>query len=145
MDIEIKNMSINDLEKVKNTLNSSFDDFWSYDILKDELSSENSKYIIALNNCEIVGFAGVKIVADQADIMNIVVKKSFRKKGIGYLLLNNLISICIELKVNSIFLEVDENNLPAISLYEKLGFERVGIRKNYYNNHNGFLYCLNII
>ena len=58
-----------------------FDDFWNYNILKDELLAENSKYIIALSNNEIVGFAGIKILLDEADIMNIVTKKIYKKQG----------------------------------------------------------------
>ena len=144
MDIEIKNMLISDLENIKKNLTTDFDDFWTYDVFKDELLSKNSKYIIGLIDSEIVGFAGVKIVDDQADIMNIVVKKSCRKKGIGFILLNELINICTNLNVSSIFLEVNENNLPAISLYKKIGFEQVGYRKNYYHNDSGILFSFNI-
>lgn len=140
MNIKIKNMDIEDLENIKNILETDFDNFWNYNILKEELLSENSHYIVAIIGSEIVGFAGVKVVAGQADIMNVVTKKSFRRKGVGTLLLNNLISICNALKVSSIFLEVNENNAPAILLYEKLGFKKVSIRKNYYNNENGIVY-----
>ena len=76
MNIEIKNMDIEDLENIKNILESNFDNFWNYNILKEELLSDNSHYIIAIIDSEIVGFAGVKVVAGQADIMNVVTKKS---------------------------------------------------------------------
>ena len=140
MDINIKNMNIEDLENIKEILTTDFDDFWNYSTLKEELKSDNSKYIIATLNSEIVGFAGIKIAGDQADIMNIVTKKSFRKKGIGTLLLNSLISICKDLNLSSIFLEVNQSNYPAILLYESFGFKKIGIRKNYYKNNDGFVY-----
>lgn len=139
MNIEIKEMNKSDLEKIKNILQTDFDDFWSYNILKEEIGAENSKYVVAVANGEIVGFAGLKIVADQADIMNIVTRKNFRRKGVGTLLLKKLITICKDFKLTSIFLEVNEENIPAITLYEKFGFKNVGIRKNYYKNKNGIV------
>lgn len=145
-DIDIEEMSLNDLEKIKDILISDFDDFWNFNILKEELESPNSKYIIVkTNDDEIIGFAGIKILVDNADIMNIVVKKSWRNQGVGNLLLNNLISICKDLNLLSLSLEVNEDNLPAIHLYEKVGFKQVGLRKNYYQDKNGIVMSYKIM
>ena len=136
--IDIKEMSLEDLESIKDILISDFDDFWNYNILKEELESPNSKYIIAkTNDGEIIGFAGIKVLVDNADIMNIVVKKSCRNQGVGNLLLDSLISLCKDLNLLSLSLEVNEDNLPAIHLYGKFGFQQIGLRKNYYNGTNG--------
>ena len=146
-DIDIEEMSLNDLEKIKDILISDFDDFWNYNILKDELESPNSKYIIAkTNDGEIIGFAGIKIIINTADIMNIVVKKSWRNQGVGNFLLNNLVSICKDLNLLSLSLEVNEDNYPAIHLYKKFGFKNIGLRKNYYKNNDGIVmeYSLNV-
>ncbi len=137
--IIISFMSLNDLEIIKDILNSDFDDFWNYNILKDELQSKNSKYIIAKSNNEIIGFAGIKVILDEANIMNIVTKKSYRNKGIGALLLNNLIDLCKNLGLISISLEVNESNLIAIHLYENSGFRKIGSRKHYYENNTAIL------
>jgi len=139
MNIEIKKMNKNHLEEIKENLEVDFDDFWNYNILKEELSSDSSKYIVAITKSEVIGFAGIKFALDQVDIMNIVTRKDYRNKGVGTLLLRELISICKEFKANSIFLEVSEDNEPAIKLYKKLGFENVGIRKNYYKDKNGIV------
>ncbi len=139
MNIEIKKMNKNHLEEIKENLETEFDDFWNYNILKEELSSDSSKYIVAISKNEVIGFAGIKFALDQVDIMNIVTRKNYRNKGVGTLLLRELISICKEFKANSIFLEVSEDNEPAIKLYKKLGFENVGIRKNYYKDKNGIV------
>lgn len=144
MDIKIEKMSLNDLENIKNILISDFDDFWNYNILKDELESENSIYIVAKSNNEIIGFAGIKILLDEADIMNIVTKKIYRNQGIGTLLLKNLISISKNLNLHSLSLEVNEENKTAIHLYENLGFKNIGIRKNYYKSKNGKIMALNL-
>ena len=139
-EVQITEMSLFDLENIKDILISDFDDFWNYNILKEELESSNSKYIIAkTNDGEIIGFAGIKIIVDTADIMNIVVKKSWRKQGVGNLLLSNLISICKISNLSSLSLEVNEDNLPAIHLYEKVGFKKIGLRKNYYNWKDGII------
>lgn len=144
MDIKIEKMILTHLEKIKTLLISDFDDFWNYNILKEELESENSKYIIAKLDDEIIGFAGIKLVMDEADIMNIVTKKSYRNQGIGTLLLENLISICQNLNLSSLSLEVNEDNQTAIHLYKKLGFKEIGIRKKYYKNKNGIIMTLTL-
>ena len=77
---EIDYMCINDLEHIKDILESDFDDFWNYNVFKSELENQNSTYFVAKSNDEIVGFAGVLVVLDEADITNIVVKKDFRGK-----------------------------------------------------------------
>ena len=141
--IQISEMFLFDLDNIKDILVSDFDDFWNYSILKEELESPNSKYIIAkTNDGEIIGFAGIKIIVDTADIMNIVVKKSWRNQGVGSLLLDNLVSLCKNLSLFSLSLEVNESNLPAINLYKKFGFKQVGVRKNYYQDKDGMIMSL---
>ncbi len=66
--------------------------------------------------------------------MNIVVKKDKRNLKIGSKLLEEILNIAKELKAKTITLEVNENNLPAIKLYQKYGFQEKGLRKKYYNN-----------
>lgn len=142
MNIKIDRMNLDDLKSIKDILSLEFDDFWNYNILKDELESKNSKYIVVKDiesNDEIVGFAGIKIFIDEADIMNIVVKKDYRNKGIGSLILENLILLCNKSNLKSLSLEVNEKNIPAINLYKKFEFKNIGIRKNYYKDENGII------
>lgn len=139
MNIKITPMTLTDVNTIKNNLISDFDNFWTYQILKEELESENSSYLIARMNDEIIGFAGIKVVLDEADIMNIVIKKNYRNQGVGTLLLENLISLAKRLNLKSLSLEVSEKNLPAIHLYQKFGFESLGVRKNYYQDKNGII------
>ena len=130
--MEIKEMTISDLDSIADNLQTNYDDFWTYTVFKSELENNNSKYIVAKQNNEIVGFAGIWIAIDIAHITNIVVKKDLRKQGIGTILLQELIKLCKELKMNEVTLEVNENNSKAINLYKKFGFEQVGLRKKYY-------------
>lgn len=130
MNILIEKMSKPDLDFIN--LNE-FDEFWNMNMLIEELDSNSSFYVIAKYDNTIVGFAGINIILDEAHIANIVVKKNMRKKGIGSKLIEALIDEAQKNTV-SITLEVNETNLPAISLYEKYGFQKLGKRKKYYNN-----------
>ena len=129
--IVLTDMNISDLENLNI---SEFDDFWNIDILRDELTSETSQFICAKYENKIVGFAGIKIVLDEADLMNIAVRKDYRRQGIATLLLNHILTICKEKCIKTIHLEVNEENFSAISLYQKFGFEECGRRKQYYDN-----------
>ena len=94
-------------------------------------------YLVAKNeNNIIVAFAGIWKVLDEVHITNIAVRKDFRNQGIGSKIFENLLELAYSKDVTSITLEVSENNIPAIKIYEKFGFEKVGFRKNYYGNNN---------
>jgi len=144
--IEIMTMRLSDLEEIKPILQEDFDDFWNYEIFKGELANNNSSYLVLRYDDEIVCFGGFKKIIDTADIMNIVTKKSKRNMGFARLILNELINIAKEENLKYITLEVNENNKPAIHLYEIFNFKQVGLRKNYYKGtDNAILMTLNII
>lgn len=135
MEINISTMTLDDLDQIKDILQSDFDEFWSYDILLNELSSSNSKYIVAKNKDNtIIGFAGIKIILDEAELMNIVTKKDMRHFGIATSMLNYLLSVCKENNIKLIHLEVNTQNTIAINFYKKYNFVEVGLRKKYYDN-----------
>ena len=112
--------------KFGNILQNEFDNFWNTNILKQEILNENCRYIVAKSDeDEILGFAGILINVDVVEIMNIVVKKSHRKKGIGCKLLEELIKLSKQIDLNVLDLEVNSKNEPAINLYKKLGFQEI--------------------
>ena len=131
--IEILKMSLKDAEDIKEILTIEFDDFWNYNILKQEIEKEDTVYFVAKEDEKIVGFAGFWIAPDDIEITNIVVRKNERKKGIGTLLFDKLIKEAENTGKQEIFLEVNENNIFAINLYKKFEFEEIWIRKKYYN------------
>ena len=132
----IDKMKISDFELIKNNLKSDYDDFWSKEALEQELLNENRIYILAKNENtnEILGFAGISVIFNEAELMNIVVKKDKRKHGIGKALLEKIINICIENNIEVVKLEVNENNISARNLYKSCGFIQTGKRERYYNN-----------
>lgn len=132
--IKISTMMLNDLEQIKENLQTAFDDFWNFEIFKEELANTNSMYLVLKYENEIVSFGGIKFILDEADIMNIVTKKDKRNQGFAKFLLNELITMAKEQNCKTITLEVNENNLPAIKLYKDFKFKEIGKRKNYYKN-----------
>lgn len=143
MEIIISRMTLSDLLQIKDILISDFDDFWNFDVFRSELENENSKYLVAKSDSEIVGFAGIWKAVDDMHITNIVTKKSKRNTGIGSKLLEKLIELSKKENLFSLTLEVNENNIYAIKLYEKYNFKKIGLRKNYYpQNENAIIMTL---
>lgn len=124
-------MNLGDFQEIEPIYNLEFDDFWKSQNLKSELQNVSSKYIVAKENGEIVGFAGIWYSVDDAHITNILVRKSYRNKGIGSLLLEKLIELAKT--KTSLTLEVNTKNEIAQKLYLKYGFKNLGIRKKYYD------------
>lgn len=142
--VEILKMKYADLLKIKDILQTHFDDFWNFNVFASELQNGNSTYFIAKDEKqEIIGFAGVWNDGFNRHITNIVTKKDKRKLGIASKLLEKLIKFSKENKSETLTLEVNENNIPAIKLYEKYNFKKVGVRKHYYSqNENAIIMTL---
>lgn len=140
----IEKFTLSDLDLIKDVLETDFDDFWNYNILKKELQNDSSIYLCCKVNSEIVGFAGISIVLDTAELNNIVIKKIQRGNGYSTVLLKELINIATQKKCKFFNLEVASNNKIAINLYKKFGFEQVGIRPNYYNKDDALLLTLKL-
>ena len=144
--IQILPLTEEDIHTISPIFASEFDEFWNIDILKNDFKNENSTYLVAKLHNEIVGFAGFLKVVDEANLMNIVTKVNKRQLGIGSKLLSAVISEAKKQNCTSITLEVNANNLPAIHLYEKFNFKRIGLRKKYYNNtDDAILMSINLL
>lgn len=131
--IIVLNMDRDDLEYIINNL-EDFDDFWNENLLKSEFENENTTCIVAKINKEVIGFASLWEPPFEIHINNIVVRKDMRNRNIGSLIMEELLSISKKKGKEELTLEVSEKNIPAIKLYEKFGFEKIGVRKKYYNN-----------
>lgn len=83
----------------------------------------------------IIGFAGCWIMADEIHVTEIAVRGDYRNRGIGHLLLISMIELGMKYKANCATLEVRLSNTSAQALYEKFGFEKVGLRKAYYSDN----------
>ena len=107
---------------------------WSRNMLAEELDNLLSAFLVALDDSgRVVGYAGVQVVLDEGYINNIAVEEAARKHGVASALLDVFVRFGA---VNLAFLtlEVRKSNAPAIALYEKFGFQQVGIRKGFYSH-----------
>ena len=110
----------------------SIDVAWSESQLRDLIGRENVIARVGLLDCVPVCYYSFNIIFDEGEINNLSVKKSERGKGIGNLLMKDMISVAKIRNLQSLTLEVNENNEIAINLYKKFGFEVEGRRANYY-------------
>lgn len=108
--------------------------------IKKDFESNTYYYVSAILDNDVIGFAGISLLVDHADILAIAVSKEYTRQNVGSKLLEHIISLCLKMDMDKIFLEVRPSNIAAIKLYEKFGFEKIGERKNYYtDNHEDAL------
>ncbi len=108
------------------------EDSWSEQLYYMELDSSDKIYSVVYYNDIPIAFGGFAQVLDEGHIMNIAVLSAYRKKGVGTLLIDDLVKKGRERGITSFTLEVRDSNVAAIALYEKKGFTLAGIRKKYY-------------
>ena len=87
---------------------------------------------MAFENEKPIGYVGLSVVFDEGYMGNLAVIEEYRRKGVGRMLMKELICECKKLSLAFATLEVRDSNTPAVSLYKSLGFDEVGRRKNYY-------------
>ena len=141
MEFTLKKMGTEHIEQIAVLEKECFSEPWSENALAEELSNENSHFLVAVSD-EVMGYIGVQEICGEAYITNVAVFGKYRKSGIGRALLNAACDGAKGRKCEFITLEVRESNAPAINLYESEGFEKAGIRKNFYSSptENGVIY-----
>lgn len=113
---------------------------YSLDSIKTTLKNDNYLNIIASVDGVYCGYLSAIIIEDECELLKVVVKKDYRKNGLGSELIDYLINYCLNKNVSSIFLEVREDNIPAKNLYLSKGFEKIGVREKYYTTIDGEIY-----
>ena len=111
-----------------------FSDPWSERSVSSELANPLSCWLVAVDGETVAGYVGSQTVLDETDMMNIAVHPDYRRQGIAAALVDALVDKLKDKGSRCLTLEVRQSNLPAITLYEKLGFAQIGLRKNYYRN-----------
>lgn len=108
---------------------------WSEHAFLETLHCDYAYYYVAeTENAgrKVIGICGLRNMAGEGEITNVVVDEGYRRKGIAEMMLKRVLAEGKELGIEAFTLEVRRSNQPAISLYEKFGFESVGVRKNFY-------------
>lgn len=111
-----------------------FNDPWSENSIASELNNRLSCWLVALEGDVVIGYVGSQTVLGETDMMNIAVHPDYRNQGVAKNLIQTLMDTLSGQGSHSLMLEVRQSNEPARNLYASLGFETVGIRKNYYRN-----------
>lgn len=130
--IEIRRMQKEDLETVCRIEKETFSLPWSRQSFYNAMNRQGNVYLVLLLEQKVVAYCGLWNIAGEGDITNVAVDQAFRGQKLGRMLLNRLLEEGIQSGVDALTLEVRESNMPAIQLYESLGFQNVGIRKNFY-------------
>lgn len=107
---------------------------WNKNMILQELQAPMRAYYadVDLNTNTVAGYAGFWFDSDDAQIMTIGVAKEYQKRGIASNLLKTMIENAKSIGAKRMLLEVKVNNNPALKLYEKFGFTKMGLRKRYY-------------
>jgi ribosomal-protein-alanine N-acetyltransferase len=134
--ITIRRMTENDIEQVSEIENNTFSRPWSKEAFRESLEKEDSIYVVAETDHTIAGYCGLWNIVNEGNINNVAVAKQYRGQHIGLEMLIKLIELGNEKKIEAYTLEVRESNAAAIQLYQRLGFQSEGIRKNFYEDPN---------
>ncbi len=141
-DFIIRRMTTDDLDAVTAIEKATFAHPWTRQDYEGELTrNKAARYLAAVKDGEVVGFAGAWIILDESHITNIAVAEAHRRQGIGEAVTRALLQYLSNLGAAYATLEVRESNTTALRMYERLGFIRVGRRKRYYedNGEDAFL------
>lgn len=140
--MEIRHLKEADIPQLVDLEKQCFSDPWSESAFRYELKNPLSVWLVAAENGIIAGYAGTQTVLDESDMMNVAVNPAFRRQGIAKKLIESMVKILKDRDSKCLTLEVRVSNAEAISLYEKLGFIQVGLRRGYYRNPREDAYIL---
>ena len=137
MEILIDLMDKEDIERVMKIEKEVFGDPWSKSAFINEIEKNpHAIYYVARKGREIIGYIGFWILREYIHITNLAVAKSYQKKGIASILLENVENTAGMAGKSNLYLEVRKSNKKAIDFYEKRNFEVIDSKKNYYENNN---------
>lgn len=132
--IEILKMDETHVSAIAEIEKLCFSDPWSENSISGELNSRLSYWLVAVQEGVLLGYIGSQSVLGESDMMNVAVHPDHRRKGVAEMLILQLMQDLKQRENLNLSLEVRASNMPAITLYEKLGFDTVGRRPNYYRH-----------
>ena len=135
-DVRLRPMNLADVPAVAAVERASYAFPWSEGVFRDCVRVGYFCRVIEAAG-EVGGYGILSCGAGEAHILNICVRNDLRSSGVGRRLMHYLLDRARELHMQDVFLEVRPSNTVAIKLYESLGFNRVGLRKGYYQAATG--------
>ena len=127
-------LSRDDVDLLINLYDGNFKDGWTKNMLLSAFDGGRFIAIGAFDGRTVIGAITCSFTMDDADIEGVVTDKKYRRKGVASALIEQAQSELLIKGVKRILLEVRESNIPAIGAYEKQGFIRLSVRKNYYGD-----------
>jgi ribosomal-protein-alanine N-acetyltransferase len=125
-----------DIDQVLEIEHASFTTPWSREAFYNELNMNKfALYIVIEIDQRVVGYCGVWIVIDEAHVTNIAILPEYRGRKLGEALMEKLFEVAKAMGAKTMTLEVRVTNYIAQSLYRKFGFQKGGLRKNYYTDN----------
>lgn len=123
-------------EAVAEIAREALPEHWSLEGIRDVLRYDNNIFYVAYSTEDrrIAGFAGIMVIVDEAELLNIAVHPGYRRRGIGKLLLEQMIQEAVRHGARRMLLEVRRSNCSAIDLYTRFQFTAFSERRNYYKN-----------
>ena len=121
--IEITEMAANHVVQVAELEKICFADPWSEKSVASELNNQLALWLVADDNGRVAGYIGSQTVMGESDMMNVAVHPRYRRQKIAQQLICRLIEMLNARDSKALTLEVRKSNIPAISLYKKLGFK----------------------
>ncbi|MGJ9458539.1 ribosomal protein S18-alanine N-acetyltransferase [Oceanobacillus sp. CF4.6] len=146
--VTIRKMLVFDVNQVLDVERVSFRTPWTTDIFYQELiDNKHAHYFVMELDDKIVGYIGIWIVIDDAQITNVAILPDYRGNKLGEKLFGYTVQYAVKMGVKRLSLEVRESNSPAQGLYKKFGLVAGGIRKNYYtdNGEDAIVMWVNLI
>ena len=134
--ITYRKMTPDDVEAVHAIELATFPTPWTLDSFHYEMrENQYAHYLVAEDEKGIIGFCGMWLVIDAAQITNVAVVERMRGQKIGEALMKEAMRVAREANMDVMSLEVRVTNVVAQNLYRKLGFQDGGIRKGYYTDN----------
>lgn len=134
--LNIRKMRLSDAPAVAALEAATFPNPWRLADFEFEMTENPvACYLIAEEDGRLLGFAGAHLILDEGHVTNVAVTKEARGRGIGRKLMEGLMQLASNLGVSYMTLEVRASNVPAINLYQSLGFFKVSVRPRYYQDN----------
>ena len=133
--VHIRTLRLSDLEEVELIEQRSYRTPWSRSMFASELAKPTSICLGAVEGSRLVGYVINSRYVDAWHVMNVAVDPDYQRRGIATRLLERLFELTADDERRGYTLEVRVSNLEAIALYERLGFERRGVRRGYYTDN----------
>ena len=135
-DYRVRVMVGEDVTAIMNIETRAYGFPWTAGIFHDCMGAGYCCYVLEKDD-EIIAYAVMSVAAKEAHILNVCVNPDTRGAGYGYALMDKLIGLARQLQADMMFLEVRPSNKAACRLYDKLGFNEIGVRRNYYPAEQG--------